>query len=282
MTGPLVLKLGGELLEAPERRAAIAAAAAAAAAARPLVIVHGGGRAVDAELDRRGIAPKKVDGLRITDAATLDVVVAVLGGSSNTELVAALVGQGVTAVGLSGVDAGFGRAVRSNAYRTTTGAVVDLGYVGDPVGVEASLIELLLVHGYVPVIASLGLDELPMVAGAEAPRILNVNADVMACRIAAALAGSELVIAGTTPGVLDEHGESIPMLDADGIEAAITSGAATAGMVAKLTACRAALLEGASSVRIVDGRSLDATHSVADAPGTTLVVARVAAGRSVA
>ena len=121
MTGPLVLKLGGELLEAPERRAAIAAAAAAAAAARPLVIVHGGGRAVDAELDRRGIAPKKVDGLRITDAATLDVVVAVLGGSSNTELVAALVGQGVTAVGLSGVDAGFGRAVRSNAYRTTTG-----------------------------------------------------------------------------------------------------------------------------------------------------------------
>jgi len=282
VTGPLVLKLGGELLEAPERRAAIAAAAAAAAAARPLVIVHGGGRAVDAELDRRGIAPKKVDGLRITDAATLDVVVAVLGGSSNTELVAALVGQGVTAVGLSGVDAGFGRAVRSNAYRTTTGAVVDLGYVGDPVGVEASLIELLLVHGYVPVIASLGLDELPMVAGAEAPRILNVNADVMACRIAAALAGSELVIAGTTPGVLDEHGESIPMLDADGIEAAITSGAATAGMVAKLTACRAALLEGASSVRIVDGRSLDATHSVADAPGTTLVVARVAAGRSVA
>lgn len=282
MNGPLVLKLGGELLETPEQRAGIATAAAAVAATRPLVIVHGGGRAIDAELDRRSIAPKKVDGLRITDAPTLDVVIAVLGGSANTELVATLVGHGVTAVGLTGVDAGFGRAVRTSAYRATTGAVVDLGYVGDPVGVEATLLELLLVHGYVPVIASLGIDEMPMVAGAEAPRILNVNADVMACRIAAALPNSELVIAGTTPGVLDEHGESIPLLDADGIEATITSGTATAGMVAKLTACRAALLEGASSVRIVDGRLLSAAHSVADAPGTTLMAARHKAGRSVA
>jgi acetylglutamate kinase len=282
VTGPLVLKLGGELIEAPEQRAAIAAVAAALAADRPLVIVHGGGRAIDAELDRRGIAPKKIDGLRITDAATLDVVVSVLGGSANTELVAALVGRGVTAIGLSGVDAGFGRAVRSHAYRATTGQVVDLGYVGDPVGVEPSLIELLLVHGYVPVIASLGLDETPMVAGAEAPRILNVNADVMACRIAAALPGSELVIAGTTPGVLDEHGESIALLDAGGIDAVISSGTATAGMVAKLTACRAALLEGAASVRIVDGRQFDPAHGVSAAPGTTLVIAREPAGQSVA
>src|SRR6185295_1838043 len=164
VNGPLVLKLGGELLETPEQRANIAATAATVAAERPLVIVHGGGRAVDAELDRRSIAPKKVDGLRLTDAPTLDVVIAVLGGSANTELVASLVGHAVTAVGLTGVDAGFGRAVRTNAYRATTGAVVDLGYVGDPIGVEPSLIELLLVHGYVPVIASLGVDEGPMVA----------------------------------------------------------------------------------------------------------------------
>jgi acetylglutamate kinase len=277
-----VLKLGGELLDTPEQRAGIAAAAAAIAAHRALVIVHGGGRAVDAELDRRGIAPKKVDGLRITDAATLDVVVAVLGGTANTELVAALVSEGVTAVGLSGVDAGFGPAARTSAYRATTGAVVDLGFVGDPVEVEPSLIELLIVHGYVPVIASLGLDEGPRGSESQGPGILNVNADVMACRIAAALGGSELVIAGATPGVLDADGESIPMLDAEGIDAAIASGTATAGMVAKLTACRAALLEGASSVRIVDGRLFDPAHGVDDAPGTTLVLTRQARGRSVA
>jgi acetylglutamate kinase len=282
VNGPLVLKLGGELLETPAQRAGFAAAAAAIAAHRPLVIVHGGGRAVDAELDRRGIAPKKVDGLRITDAAALDVVVAVLGGTANTELVAALVGAGVTAVGLSGVDAGFGRAARTSGYRATTGAVVDLGFVGDPVDIEASLIELLLVHGYVPVIASLGLDESPRGSELQAHGILNVNADVMACRIAAAIGGSSLVIAGTTPGVLDAAGESMPMLDAEGMDAVIASGTATAGMVAKLSACRAALLEGASSVRIVDGRLFDPAHGVDDAPGTTLVLAQQARGRSVA
>lgn len=281
MTGPLVLKLGGELVDTPAQRARVAAAAAAVAAHRPLVVVHGGGRAVDAELDRRGIAPKKVDGLRITDASTLDVVVAVLGGTANTELVAALVGAGVTAVGLTGVDAGFGRAARTHGYRSTSGSVVDLGFVGDPVDVDASLVELLLVHGYVPVIASLGLEDGPADA-ATGPRVLNVNADVMACRIAAALAGSELVMAGTTPGVLDATGEPIPMLDTAGIDAAIAAGTATAGMVAKLTACRAALLEGAASVRIVDGRLFDPANGVDDAPGTTLVLARETAGRSVA
>jgi acetylglutamate kinase len=282
VNGPLVLKLGGELLDTPEQRAGFAAAAAAIATHRPLVIVHGGGRAVDAELDRRGIAPKKVDGLRVTDAATLEVVVAVLGGTANTALVAALVGEGVPAVGLSGVDAGFGRAARTTAYRATTGAVVDLGLVGDPVDVEASLIELLLVHGYVPVIASLGLDEGSRSPETQGHGILNVNADIMACRIAAAIRGSELVIAGMTPGVLDAGGESIPMLDAEGMDAVIASGTATAGMVAKLSACRAALLEGASSVRIVDGRLFDPAHGVDDAPGTTLVLTHQARGRSVA
>ncbi|HUL74807.1 MAG TPA: acetylglutamate kinase [Vicinamibacterales bacterium] len=270
MTGPLVLKLGGELIETPDQRARIAACAASLASQRPLAIVHGGGRAIDAELDRRGIAPKKVDGLRVTDPATLDVVVSVLGGTANTELVAALVAEGVAAVGLTGVDAGLGRATRVAAHRSTTGAVVDLGLVGDPTDVDASLIELLLVHGYVPVIASLGADG---GASRSTPAILNVNADVMACRLAASLAGSDLVIAGTTPGVLDDRGEPLPTLDADAIDALVGSGTATAGMIAKLSACRAALLEGVATVRILDGRQLDATHGVDDALGTTIALA---------
>ena len=272
MSGPLVLKLGGELLETPEQRATFASVAAALAPHRPLVVVHGGGRKIDAELDRRGIAPKKVDGLRITDVATLDVVVSVLGGASNTELVAALVAKGVAAVGLTGVDAGLGRATRTQAHRSTTGTLVDLGHVGDPADADASLLELLLVHGYVPVVASLGLE-----AGASGG-ILNVNADVMACRIAVALGGSDLVIAGGTPGVLDDKGETIAMLDADGIERAIASGTATAGMVAKLSACRTALLEGVASVRIVDGKMFDSVHGIDDAPGTLLMLGLQAPG----
>lgn len=272
MNGPLVLKLGGELLEGAADRGRIAALAAAIASHRPLVVVHGGGRAIDAELDRRAIAPRKVDGLRITDRPTLDVVVSVLAGSSNTDLVAALVSDGVPAVGLTGVDAGFGRAVRTGSHRSTAGAVVDLGFVGDPSETDPSLIELLLVHGYVPVIASLGITE---PSAGKSADILNVNADVMACRIAAALGGSDLVIAGATAGVLDAQGESIAMLDAAGIDQVIASGTATAGMVAKLSSCRTALLEGVASVRIIDGRALDATHGVDEATGTTLVLTGV-------
>lgn len=265
---PLVLKLGGELLETSQQRGRIAALAAATVLERPLVIVHGGGRAIDVELGRRQIAPKKVDGLRITDAETLDAVVSVLAGASNTDLVAACVTAGVRAVGLTGVDAGFGRATRTAAHQATHGALVDLGFVGDPVDADPTLIRLLLDHRYVPVIASLGLDQ-PSVA---APSVLNVNADVMACRIAAALAGSDLVIAGATPGVLDLAGQTIPSMDTDGIDEAISSRTATAGMVAKLTSCRTALVGGVASVRIVDGRTLDGTHGVRSAPGTLLTL----------
>jgi acetylglutamate kinase len=88
MTGPLVLKLGGELIETATARAAVAAMVAGVRTSRPVAVVHGGGRAIDAELARRQIAPKKVDGIRITDAPTRDAVVAVLGGTANTELVA--------------------------------------------------------------------------------------------------------------------------------------------------------------------------------------------------
>jgi acetylglutamate kinase len=260
----LVLKLGGELLETPEQRAGIAAWARAASAVKPLVIIHGGGRAIDAELKRRGIAPRKVDGLRITDSPTLEAVVAVLAGSANTELVAALVGQGIKAVGLTGVDAGFGRAVRTAAHHSTTGAIVDLGFVGDPVDADSALLRLLLADGYVPIVASLGVD-------AAGGSVLNVNADVMACRIAAALPGSALVIAGGTPGVLDKDGRGIGRLSIAGIDEVIASGTATAGMVAKLASCRTALESGVVSVRLIDGRSLDGAHDVSDAPGTTLV-----------
>ncbi len=260
----LVLKLGGELLERHESRTRLAGLAASVARDRPLVVVHGGGRAVDAELERRGIVPRKVDGVRITDPPTLEAVIAVLAGSANTELVASLVAAGLRAVGLTGVDAAFGSARRTGAQRTTSGAEVDLGLVGDPAEIDATLIGLLLAHGYVPVVASLGVDE------RDRSTVLNVNADVMACRIAAALPGADLVIAGATAGVLGASGSAIARLDRAGIAAMVADGSATAGMIAKLTACGEALARGVASVRIIDGRSARSANELENAPGTTI------------
>ncbi len=265
---PLVLKLGGELIEQADDRHRIARFARDVRASRGLIVVHGGGRAIDAELTRRQIVPKKVEGLRVTDAATLDAVVAVLAGSANTDLVAALVGEGVSAVGLTGVDAGFSRASRSDRHHLASGDIVDLGLVGDPDDVDADLVELLVLNGYVPVIASLGIEGR---AASGRPHVLNVNADVMACRVAAALGDADLVIAGGTPGVLDDQGRSIAELDLDGIEALIAGGTATAGMVAKLSACRTALEAGVARVHIIDGRRLDAGEAADRAPGTRII-----------
>ena len=266
---PLVLKLGGELLETADDRQRLARFIGDVHEARPLVVVHGGGRAIDAELARRGITPRKVEGLRITDAATLEAVIAVLAGSANTELVAALVNVGVPAVGLTGVDAGFGRATRTAAHRASDGRTVDLELVGDPIALDVSLLETLLSRGYIPVVASLGIEETG-VAG-EPARVLNVNADVMAARIAAALGRCELAIAGGTAGVLDAAGATIADMDLEAMASAVSAGAATAGMIAKLSACRLALEGGVETVRIVDGRALDAGKTVESAPGTRLV-----------
>jgi acetylglutamate kinase len=264
VTGTLVLKIGGELLEQAEGRSRIAAAVASMSGTRPVVVVHGGGRAIDADLTRRAIQPTKVEGLRVTDEATLEAVVSVLAGAANTELVSALVACGVRAVGLTGVDAGFARATRASAHRTVSGRVVDLGLVGDPDRTDTSLLELLLAHGYVPVVASLGVD-------ADA-QVLNVNADVMAGRVAAALAAAELVIAGATAGVLDDRGQSFEVLDDDAVEAIIGERTATAGMIAKLRACQAALADGVSRVRIVDGRDLEGSSPLDLLPGTTITL----------
>ena len=243
-----VLKLGGELIEGLPARTRMAERIAELAHQSHLIVVHGGGKAIDAELARRGIAPNKVDGLRITDADTLDAVISVLAGSANTALVASLVAIGVKAVGLTGVDAGCGRAVHAELLTSTTGAVVDLGLVGDPIDADPALFRALLLAGYVPVVACLGVDD--------AGQVLNVNADVMACRIAAAVSARELLIAGTTAGVFDTDGRTIAEVDARTMDAMITSGAANAGMVAKLNACRGALDAGVASVRIVDGADL--------------------------
>ena len=245
--GPAVVKLGGELLEEPARLRRLVRALADAAEREPLVVVHGGGREVDAETERLGIPKRTVDGLRVTDAATLDAVTGVLAGRVNTRLAAALGAAGASAVGLTGADGGIARVRRERRYRAADGTRVDLGFVGRPVGARPpALLADLLAAGHVPVVASLGVG-----AGGQ---IFNVNADTLAGFLAARLGARRLIIAGGTAGVLDADGRTIPRVDDRGIDALIGGGQASAGMVAKLLACRAALRGGVGAVRLVDGR----------------------------
>ena len=196
----------------------------------------------------------------ITDAATLETVVSVLAGRTNTAFVAALHAAGLRAVGLTGADAGIGRSLKAPVFTTTKGAQVDLGLVGQPADGPVTLLQDLLALGYVPVVASIGVDD----EGA----LLNVNADTLAGYLAGALQAERLVIAGATAGVLDEQGETVPSLTLEQIDAMIASGTAHSGMVAKLAACRHALAAGAGSVAVVTGRGVT---DFSTAPGTRIL-----------
>ncbi|HEY3044712.1 MAG TPA: acetylglutamate kinase [Vicinamibacterales bacterium] len=247
-TGPLILKFGGELLEDRSRLATIVSAIARAAKQGvPLVVVHGGGKEIDAALKAAGIEKQQVDGLRITDDATLEIVVAVLAGAVNTRLVAALVASGVRAVGLTGADARCGLSDPAPAHRAVDGRSVDLGRVGIPsAGSDTALLTTLVGERFVPVVASIGI-------GRDG-RLLNVNADTLAGHLAGRLGAKRLIVAGTTAGVLGADGSTAPVLDRAAIERLVSGGTATAGMIAKLHACEQAIAAGVGDVLIVDGR----------------------------
>src|SRR5215207_1235189 len=189
-----VLKLGGELLEDAAAMQAMAAAILTLASREQVVVIHGGGRTIDAELRARGLEPKFVDGLRITDAAALETVVSILAGRTNTAYVGALHGCGVRAVGLTGADAGIGLSRVAERLTTVAGDQVDLGLVGEPAGGPAVLLQDLAGLGYVPVVASIGVTP--------DGSLLNVNADTMAGHLAGAIGARRLIIAGGTAGVL--------------------------------------------------------------------------------
>lgn len=254
-----LLKLGGELLEDAAAMVRAADGIRTLSADGPLVVVHGGGRAIDADLRARGVSPRFVDGLRITDAATFESVVAVLAGRLNTAVVAALGAAGVDAVGLTGADAWIGLSASAPAIQASSGENVDLGLVGVPCeGGRPRLLLDLTALGYVPVIATIGTT-----ADGE---LLNVNADVLAAHLARAIHADRFIIAGSTPGVFDAAGTTCASLDRAAAHAMVAAGTARDGMVAKLNAALAAVDGGVTSVRIVDGRGA----RYADGPGTTV------------
>lgn len=253
--GVAVVKLGGRALEAPGALAAFAAAAAAHAG--PLVLVHGGGAEVTAWLDRFGVVARFDDGLRVTDAETLEVATAVLAGLANKRLVAALRAAGADAVGLSAVDGGVLEVAPHPR-------AASLGAVGLPVGVHAAWIAELLAGGRLPVIASIG---------AHGAQLLNLNADDAASAIAGAL-GARLVLLSDAPG-LRLDGAVLGALDAAAARAALRHDEVRDGMRPKLAAAARAVEQGAAFARIArweDAASFEALLG-AEGPGTRIVPA---------
>ena len=250
--------------------AIVSSVAAISAAGTPLAIVHGGGKKIDAALKAVGIEKRQIEGLRITDDGTLDVVVSVLAGVVNTRLVAALSAAGVAAVGVTGADGPIGLCDVAPPHRTVDGTSVELGRVGVPNrGSDMRLLKTLIADGFVPVVSSIGTTG--------DGQLLNVNADTMAGHLAGMLRARRLVIAGSTAGVLDDEGNTVALLDPAAIAKLVAGGTATAGMIAKLRACEDALASGVDDVVIVDGRNGDALRASCTAagavpPSATLIV----------
>jgi acetylglutamate kinase len=231
MSEILILKLGGTTID--EQRQVLAEIAVVARR-RPVVIVHGGGRRISEWLERLGVPSKFEGGLRVTDAAALEVAAAVLRGVVNSELVAGLRDLGVDAVGLSGVDGGLLISER----------VPGMGLVAHVVGLRRDLLDAILVGGQVPVVAPLARDEQGIVC--------NVNADDVAAGIAAGLGARQLVLLTDVDGVRDANGQRLDTLTAGEAEALIANGVIAGGMVPKVRAALAALTWGGAEAIIAD------------------------------
>ncbi len=257
MSEVLVIKLGGTTI-AEQRQ--VLDEIAAVARHRPVVLVHGGGRRISEWLERLGVPSRFENGLRVTDAAALEVAAAVLRGVVNSELVAGLRDLGVDAVGLSGVDGGLLIAER----------IPGMGLVAHVVGLRRDLLDAILVGGQVPVVAPLARDEQGIVC--------NVNADDVAAGIAAGLGARQLVLLTDVDGVRGPDGTRLATLTAGEAEALIESGVIAGGMVPKIRAALAALAwEGAEAV-IADSGAPHALTRALDDPtfGTRITATRAA------
>jgi acetylglutamate kinase len=255
----VVLKIGGAVVADDAALETVAADAALlrALGARPLV-VHGAGPQIDRTLHALGHVPRRIDGIRITDAPTLEVVEMVLGGRVNQRVVAALGAHTDRAVGLTGRDAGWLRAERVSALRTARGAAVDPGRVGRPTRVRVDLPRSLLERGFVPVVA-------PLAADAEG-RTLNVNADAAAGAIAAALEAHALMLYTDAGAVRDAAGAPLRHLTPGRVEALRRSGTLHGGMRPKLEAATRALERGVAHAWVLPAAPQAATATLLGRP----------------
>jgi len=221
-------------------------------------VVHGGGKQLTEMAEKLGVIQKVIGGRRVTDDETLELAKMVFRGKINTEILAQFRRRGIKAVGLSGVDGGVLTAEKrppKSVLDRTTGItdVVDFGHVGDVVKIDASLIEVMLNSGYLPVLSSLGADD--------HGQVFNINADTIAAEIAVALKAEKLILLSDVNGIYLEPANAdskISRLPISEARELIESGKATGGMIPKLESLISLIERGVHTAHVIDGRKANA------------------------
>ena len=262
----IVVKYGGNAMENAELKRAFARdiVLMKLVGMNPIV-VHGGGPQIGELLDRLGIPTRFVDGMRVTDAATMDVVQMVLGGLVNKDIVSLLNAAGGRAVGVTGKDGELIRARKlklvsratqdsgeARGAATVTSAeigvpeIIDIGHVGEVDEVNADVLDALIARDFIPVIAPVGV-------GPDGESY-NINADFVAGAVAGHLQAEKLILLTNTPGVLDTQGNTVTGLDRSAVDALIANGTIEGGMLPKVDCAISAVDAGTRSAHIIDGR----------------------------
>jgi len=212
-----------------------------------IIVVHGGGPEISRWLDKTGITTKFINGLRVTDSNVMDIVEMVLSGHINKNLSAGLSAHGINAVGISGRDCNLIRARKKHTY--VNGERQDIGYVGEVIGVNKSLLQSILERGRVPVISPVGCD----FSGNK----YNINADYAASYISSALKAEKLIILTDVEGVYKDFNDKsslMPSLSPEEIKGYIEDGTISGGMIPKMECCIDAIENGTKNVHLLDGR----------------------------
>jgi acetylglutamate kinase len=211
------------------------------------VVVHGGGPQIDDLLKQLGRKGEFVQGMRVTDAATMDVVEMVLGGQVNKEIVSLINQHGGRAVGLTGADGGLIRAkkmlVRGDG---DSDELIDIGQVGEVESIDPEIVHRLHTHDFIPVIAPLGVGK--------KGETYNINADLVAGKVAEILKAEKLIVLTNTPGVLDQNGNLLTGLSAKKIDELFANGTISGGMLPKISSALDAVKNGVNTCHIIDGR----------------------------
>jgi acetylglutamate kinase len=210
------------------------------------VVVHGGGPQIEQLLARLGKKGEFIQGMRVTDAETMDIVEMVLGGTVNKEVVELINQAGGKAVGLTGQDGAFIRARKMQLSAKQNGGGIDLGQVGEVESIDPSVINALEAGGFIPVVAPIG-------TGVDGTTY-NINADLVAGKLAEVLAAEKLVVLTNTPGVLDKDGKLLTGLTPRKIDQLVEKGVISGGMLPKIGSALDAARNGVKSVHIIDGR----------------------------
>jgi len=214
------------------------------------IVVHGGGPQIGQLLEKLGKTTAFIDGMRITDSETMDVVEMVLGGLVNKEIVTLINRHGGKAVGLTGKDGDFIRAkkihLKKSALDADASEIIDLGHVGEVSSIDAAVVDMLGRSDFIPVIAPIGVGD--------DGRSYNINADLVAGKIAEVLKAEKLILLTNTAGILDRQGGLLTGLSVKDIEDLIEDGTISGGMIPKTRCATDALKGGVASVHIIDGR----------------------------